>query len=49
VSFRHDAKYYKRALRVFGSVQSSDSFACIGAGTARLGDSETRTFDAMPI
>jgi len=37
VSFHLEAKYYKTALRVHGSVQASDSFACIGASTARVG------------
>jgi len=46
---RHEAKYYKIALRVRGSVQSSDSFACIRVGTARGGNSETRVFEALSI
>jgi len=37
VSSRHEAKYYK-TLRVRRSVRVSDSFACIGAGTARVGN-----------
>jgi len=32
---------------VRGSVQASDSVPCIGAGTARGGNSETRAFDAI--
>jgi len=49
VSPLHEAKYYKTALRVRGSVQASDSFACIGVGTARGRNSETRPFDAISI
>jgi len=30
-----------------GSVQASDSVPCIGAGTARGGNSKTRAFDAL--
>jgi len=44
-SSRHEAKYYKTALRVRGSVRASDSFA----GTAGVGNSETRAFDAITI
>jgi len=47
VSSRHEAKHYKTALR--GSVRASGSFACIGVGTARGGNSETRAFDAISI
>jgi len=35
VSSRLEAKYYTTALRVRGSVRASDSFGCIGVGTAR--------------
>jgi len=49
VSSRHEAEYYETALRVRGSVRASDSVACIGAGTARAGNSETRAFDAISI
>jgi len=49
VSSRHEAKYYKTALCVRGSVRASDSFGCIGVGTARGGNSETRAFDAISI
>ena len=45
---RHEAKYYKTALRVRGSVRAFDSFACIGIGTAS-GNSETRSFEALSI
>jgi len=34
---------------VHGSVQASDSFACIGAGTARVSNSEIRAFDTTSI
>jgi len=37
---RHEEKYYKIALHVPGSVRAFHSFACIGAGTGRVGDSE---------
>jgi len=40
---------YKTALRVCGSVQASDSFACIGVGIVRGGYSETRAFDTRSI
>jgi len=30
-----------------GSVRASDSFACIGVGAARGGNSETPAFDAI--
>jgi len=43
------AKYYQTALRVRGNVPASDSFACIGAGTARGRNSETCAFDAISI
>jgi len=49
LSSRHEAKYYKTALRVCGSVRASDSFACIGVGTVRGGNSETHAFDAVSI
>jgi len=49
VSSCHEAKYYKTALCFCGSVRASDSFACIGAGTALGGNTETRTFDAISI
>jgi len=49
VSSRHEAKYYKTTLRVRGSVPASENFACIGADTARGGNSETRAFDAISI
>jgi len=39
----------KQLLHVRGSVRTYDSFACIGAGTARGGNSETRAFDAISI
>jgi len=45
VSPRHEAKHYKTAVR--GSVRASDSFPCIGADTAGIGNSEKRTFDAL--
>jgi len=48
VSSRHEAKYYK-TLCVRGSARPSDSFACIGAGTARVGNSKTGAFDAISI
>jgi len=48
VPSRHEAKYYK-ILCVGGSAQASDSFACIGAGTARVGNSKTGAFDAISI
>jgi len=41
--------YYKTALRVHGSVRVSDSFVCIGAGTARGVNSKTRMFNAVSI
>jgi len=44
-----EAKYYKTALRVRGSVRAFDSFTLIGAGTARVGNSKTRAFDAISI
>jgi len=34
---------------VHGSGRASDSFACIGVGTARGGNSETCTFDAISV
>jgi len=40
-----EAKYYKTALRVHGSVRASHSFACI----ARVGNPETQAFDAISI
>jgi len=43
----HEVKYYKTAVR--GSVRASDSFACIGVGTARGANSETCAFDAISI
>jgi len=46
---RHEAKYYKTALHVRGSVRASDSFGCIGAGTARGGNSKTHTSDTISI
>jgi len=46
MSCRHEAKFYK-TLHVRGNVRASDSFACVGAGTARVGNS--KTFDAIPI
>jgi len=36
-------------MRVHSSVRASDSFACIGVGTARRGNSETLTFSAISI
>jgi len=45
---RHEATYYKTALRVRGSVRACDSSACIGAGTAK-GDCKTHAFDAISI
>jgi len=42
VSSRHETEYYKTAQRMRDSVQTSDSFACIGAGTTRVGSSQTR-------
>jgi len=42
VSSRYEVKYYKTSLRVRGCVQASDSVACIGVGTARGGNYETR-------
>jgi len=47
VSSRYETKYYKLPLHVHGSVQVSDSFACIGVGTAREGNSETCAFAAI--
>jgi len=41
--------YYKTAVRVCGSVRAFDSFACIGAGTAGVGNSKTCAFDAILI
>jgi len=41
VSSCHEAKHCKTALHVCDSVQASENFACIGAGTARVGNSET--------
>jgi len=41
VSSRHEAEHCKTALHTHDSVQTSDSFACIGAGTTRVGSSET--------
>jgi len=38
-----------KTLRVRSSVQASDSFACIGAGTANVGNSKTGAFDAISI
>jgi len=49
VSCRHEAKYYKTALRVRGNVWASDSFACIGVGTARGKNSKTGAFDTTSI
>jgi len=49
VSSRHEAKYYKTALRVHGSVRAFDSFACIGVGTVRGGNSKTCAFDTISI
>jgi len=37
---------YKTPLHAPGSVRASDSFACVEAGTTRVGKSETRAFDA---
>jgi len=48
VSSRQEAKYYK-TLGVHGSVRTSDSFACVGAGIARGGNSRTGAFDAISI
>ena len=41
MSSHHEAKYYKTALCVRGSLRASDSFACVGASTASVGNSET--------
>jgi len=49
VSCRHEAKYYKTALHVSGSVRASNSFACIGAGVAREGGSETYAFNPKSL
>jgi len=49
LSSRHEAKHYTTALRVRGTVRTSDSFACIGVGTARGRNSETRAFNAISI
>ena len=32
-----------------GSLQASDNFACIGASTARVGNSKTCVFDAISL
>jgi len=34
---------------VCGNVQASDSFACIGADTARVENSKTGAFDAILV
>jgi len=49
MSSHHEAKYYKTALCVSGSVQASDSFACTGVGTAREANSKTCALDAISI
>jgi len=49
LSSRNEAKYYKTALRVRGSLRVSDSFACTGVGTGRGGNSETRALNAISI
>jgi len=49
VSSRLEAKYYKTALHVHGCVQASDSFACIGADTARVGNAEICAFHTISI
>jgi len=49
MSSRHEAKCYKTALCVHGSVRASDSFACIGVGNAKGRNSETRAFDAISL
>jgi len=49
VSSHHEVKYYRSAQHVRGSAWASDSFACIGDGTARVGNSHTRAFDAISI
>jgi len=47
MSSHHEAKYYKTAQHV--RVGAFDSFTCIGVGTVRGGNSETRVFDAISI
>jgi len=49
MSSRNKTKYYKTALRVYGSVWASDSFASIGGGTARGGNSKTCVFNTISI
>ena len=39
----------KRNITKRGSVWTSDSFACIGVGTARLGNMKTRAFNAVSV
>jgi len=41
VSSCHEAKYHKAALHVRGSVQTYNSFARIGASTAKVGNFKT--------
>jgi len=45
----HEAKYDKRVLCVHGRFGASDSIACIGASTARVGDSEICAFNAISV
>jgi len=47
MSFHQEVKYDK--TDVYGSAEASDSFACIGAGTARGVNSETYAFNATSI
>jgi len=47
LSPRKEVKYYKIGLRVLDSAQASDSFACIGVGTAKGGNSKTHAFGAI--
>jgi len=49
VPFGHEAKYYKTALHVHGSVRTSDSFACTGASTDRVKNSKTCASDTVLI
>jgi len=49
ISSCHEAKYYKTALSMRGSVRASDNFACIGACTAKVGNAETHAFEATSI
>jgi len=36
-------------MRTSGSIRASDSFACIGADTGRVGDSEACVYNAISI